>query len=201
MTPRDFPDFARLWKEQVDPAEQASLRALANTIRHTARRRKGFDFTVGLAAIALALFFLAQATLPVAGLVYIVVIVAIAGLLWARHQVAESARAMVADEPSQFFAAAIKSVQGELRLSTFGLCLAAPGTVSLLIMGLVDRGANTVDLLLGALSNFALPGLFLIIAFAYFVWENIQLRQQLRRLEEMSHEYEEETLRDMREEA
>ena len=56
MMPRNFAEYAALWREQVDPKELAELQAMATKIRRAARRRWLLDHLLGiLAAVAILL--------------------------------------------------------------------------------------------------------------------------------------------------
>jgi len=199
MRRADFPELAQLWQEQIDPAEQARLDSLAREIKRTARRRGALDILLtiaGIGSLVFALTYLRQSTLPTA-LGFAVLAALMVGYLWKRRRIVEGANALASGEPDTFFAAAIENARAELSLSGLGIALGPPGYVFLIVLLFASSGVTGLDRVfrslfveqpvMGAL-HIANCLFFLALALR----AHSKLRAQLRRLEQMRQEWEDE---------
>lgn len=199
----DFPELARLWQEQIDPAEQARLDTLAGEIKRTARRRGALEvlFTIlGFAGLGLALAVLRPSTLPL-GTGFAAMGAVMLYVMWKRRGIVEGARRLGTGDPGTFFAAAVENARAELSLSRFGLWVMPPGYAFMLVLLTASDGVTGVQsiarfllvknamMTLGHLA--LLTGLWLT-----FLRLDLKLSAQLRRLERMSREWEDEEARD-----
>lgn len=203
MTPRDLPDLASLWQEQIDPAELGELRALAKTIGRTAARRRRRDDSVGIVVFALFLAVL------LAGALKMSLGIAIAGAApvwagWKRHRIARAARTLVADEPRAFFAAAIANARAELGFSRLVMWAALPYVFLCLALVYAGRGLTSLDLMrneaLGQPPAKMIAFVALLaVLLAWVVRAHRDAGAQLRQLERMSGEWDEQEARDWEE--
>lgn len=206
VTPREYPELARLWQEQVDPAEHISLHVLEKDIKRIARIRWLFDFAMGALCVAvISLELLIRPMGLTNRMAFVFVMALVLWAVWRRRQIVKSARALVVGEPVAFFAAAIENARTELNFSTTSLFMAAPaGFAFFVAMLATQRGADIGDVfgeLFGAhLGKTMLFAVAVALGYFFFTRANIRLREQLRRLEAMSGECAEEDARDLTEE-
>jgi len=206
VTPREYPELARLWQEQVDPAEHVSLHALEKDIKRIAKGRWLFDFLMG--ALCVAVISLELLIRPMGlpnRMAFVFVMALVVWAVWRRRQIAKSARALVVGEPVAFFAAAIENARTELKFSTASLFMAAPAGFGFFVAMLATQRGTGIGHVLGELFGAHLVKTMLfavVLALGYFFFTraNIRLREQLRRLEAMSRECAEEDARDLTEE-
>lgn len=200
MKSPDFTDVARLWKEQIDPAEHASLEALARDIEQTAKRRRLLDFPVGFAALAGMIYLTMQpAPLPIR-LGFALTGLFLIWLTWKRHRLLTAAEALVLCEPSRFFAAAIENARDELRFFSINLLGCVPLTLFVLLLATTDLDAKRTDIrvvevfeahpIRGAIWAAFMAGILII-----GVRSRRKRREQVDRLEQLRDEFEDD-LRD-----
>lgn len=206
MTRPDFQELTRLWQEQIDRHEQAALNTLANEIERTARRRGAQDvlFTIaGLGAVVFAVVMLRPSTLPL-WLGFAAMAAVMLWLMWRRHRIVQGARRLASGEPGTFFAAAVENARAELSLSRFGLWLMPPGYAAMLVLLTVCDGVTGI----GPIARFLfvrnawmtlVQVAILAVLMAIFIRLDLKLSAQLRRLEQMKREWEEEEVRDQAE--
>lgn len=194
MMPGDFPQYAELWQEQVDPEELAELQAMAKNIERAARRKRLLDVSLALAFIGPAC--LALWIYPGALRIKFGLVLCGAGALWGvwrRHEITRASRATAIHDPHVFFEKTIKNVRAEINLSTLSLCLMLPAFVVCFLLMNALRGHDGVEAFLQALHDKKLmlisAAAILILAAIYFTRDIIKLRQQVRRLESMSREW------------
>lgn len=205
MTPREYPEFARLWQEQVDPEEHASLHALAKDIKRIAKSRLWFDFAMGAMCVAgISLQLLIRPMGLPNRLAFVFMMALVVWAVWTRRRIAKSARALVVGEPVAFFTAAIENARAELSFSTTSLFIAPPAGFGLFVAMLATQRGTDIDQVLGELLGAYLVktmlfALVVALALFFFTRANIRLREQLRRLEAMSRECAEEDARDLTE--
>ena len=114
MTPNDFPQYAELWREQVDPGELAKLQAWARNIERNATRKARFDIVTGFASIGILCVILwAYPTSPQIRFGFAFMVAIMAWLAWRRYEITRTSRAIAVDNPRAFFEAAIKNVGAE----------------------------------------------------------------------------------------
>lgn len=197
MTPQGFPLYAELWREQIGAEELAELRSMAKTIERGARRRWRLDISLAVGTIALALLFLGTgpSSLPVK-LWIVLVGAAVLWAGWRRHAITRASRATAIHEPALFFETAIGNARAEIGLSTTSLILGVPVVILGPVLVYQARGLTSVDLILAEMfeANLAktiVCGIALVLGYGYFLRENINLREQLRRLERMRREWDE----------
>ena len=191
------------WREQIGPEELAELQTMAKKIERTARRRwldRPRSWGPWPSARSGALLWL-NTTSPLVKLGFALLAGATTWYGWRRHQITKAARSIAVDDPRVFFDAAIRNVRAEISLSTISLTLGPPFFfVSVLLTQAAD-GVSGFDWIFEELTyarlvrTGAISGLFVLCA-AYFVRDNIRLRGQLRRLEGMSREWEDQPGRD-----
>ena len=111
---------------------------------------------------------------------------------WRRLRVNMTARAIAVDHPRGFFETAIENARAELRLSTTCLVVAPPIFVGTLWLMKVNQGEHFGEWLRSMTVNIGPEAIVAIVAIfdALFVGENVRLRAQLRRLEAMRREWE-----------
>ena len=198
-----LPELARLWQEQIDPAEQAGLDALASEIKRTARRRGALEilFTIiGLGSIVFALAVFRPRTLPIQ-LGFALLAAIMVWIYWRRRRIVAGAKALATGEPDTFFGAAIENARVELGLSAIVLAIFPPAYAFLLVLlgaasgvtGL-DRIARLLFVEQPMLGSLHLANFLFFEALSYRSY--VKLRAQLRRLERMRREWEDEDARD-----
>lgn len=199
MKRADFPELAQLWQEQIDPAEQARLDSLAREIKRTARRRGALDILLtigGVGSLVFALMYVRRSTLPIK-LGFAVLAAMMVLFLWRRRYIVKGANALASGEPDTFFAAAIANARAELNLSGLGIVLGLPCYVFLIVLlGAADgvTGLDRVAHLLFVEQPVvgALHIANCLFFFALALRAHFKLRAQLRRLEQMRREWEDE---------
>ena len=200
MTPRDLPDLARLWQEQIDPAELGELRALAKTIGRTAARRKRIDSAVGVAVLAMFLAILLAGALKMSlGMAAVFAAPVWAG--WKRHRMTADARALVADEPGAFFAAAIANARAELGFARIMMWGNLPYVVLGLAVIYAGQGLTSLDLMLEEAlgqppAKMVVTAALLALIMAWAVRATRNAREHVRRLERMSRDWDEQKASD-----
>ncbi len=193
MTLDDFPQYAELWREQIGPEELARIQARAKTIARSAKRKQVVD--LALAVLAIAMVCLVLWMNPASWQVKLGFAVLVAGVLWhgwKRHQITRTALATV-DDPGVFYATAIKNLRSEISLSTVSLCVGGPVFIASISLSKASEGLNGLDWILRDplqvnLEKFVVVATIFVI-YVYFIRENLQLREQLRRLEDMSRDW------------
>lgn len=202
MTRRGFPQYAKLWQEQIGQEELTQFQAMAKTIERTARWRSLIDHALGVLAIGAvcALLWLNATSIEVK-IGFALLVGATTWFGWRRHEITKASRSIAVDDPRLFFDGAIRNVRAEISLSTISLTLGPPFFfVSVLLTQAAD-GVSGFDWIFEELTyarivrTGAISVLFVLCA-AYFVRDNIRLRGQLRRLEGMSREWEDQPGRD-----
>lgn len=199
----DFPELAQLWREQIEPAEQATLDALARAIKRTARRRWALDvlFTLlGIGSLVWAVATLRQSTLWIE-LGFALLAATMVWLFWKRQRIVKGANALATGEPGSFFAAAIDNARAELGLSAIALALFPPVYAFLLVLLCAGSGVTGLDRVAGFLFvERPMVGAVHIANCLFFealiCRAYLKLRAQLRRLEQMRREWEDEEARD-----
>ena len=203
MTGRSaFPEYARLWREQIDPKELAALQARAKNIERDARRKRLVDLALGFLSIGMVGVFLwSNPTSPQIRLGFALLVAGAAWLVWRRHQITRASRATAVDDPRNFFETAIENVRAEINLSTISLFMGVPVFISAVLLTKAAQGIDGVDWFLRLPSNINFVGIMvlvvLVLGHVYFARENIRLREQLRRLESMSREWDDQPARDL----
>jgi hypothetical protein len=206
MTRRDLPDFAELWKEQVEPAELAELKALATTIRRTAKRRKQLDNAMGLLCLGLVPLLLLVHPAPLwtklGFIAFMGAPMAWAG--WMRYRLADAARALVADHPSTFFEAAIENARAERNFYMIATAVTTPILVAGILLFYAANGVTSLDLIREDVferrfvKTMVYGGIY-IVAFAFILHANLKRHRQVRRLQAMRREWQEQEARDLAE--
>ena len=199
MKRADFPELAQLWQEQIDPAEQAGLETLATEIKRTARRRGWLDvlFTIlGVGSLVFALIYLQRTTPPIQ-LGFALLGALMVAFLWRRRHIVKGANALATGEPDTFFAAAIANARAELGLARVGLAIFPPGCAFLLVLLSAASGVTGFDRIASLLFvEQPMVGALQMANFLFFealgYRSYVKLRAQLRRLERMKREWEEE---------
>lgn len=183
MTQDDLPDLAALWKEQIDPAEEAELRALASQTLRNARLRRYRDFAFGL----LAFTFILNAWLnfQLSKVMQVAILLSFLFVVWStvhRYRIAVAALAPP-EEPGDFLGAAIKDARAELGYSGIQLLFGIPifGMWIALILYESPDWLQKIYPAAGLVLGAAL--IYLPFARGYFV-----IRARLRRLEAMAAE-------------
>jgi hypothetical protein len=205
MMSHDFRQYAELWQEQIDPEELAELQAMAKIIERTAARRRLIDSSLMLGFIGpvgVALWIYPASVQVRFG--FVLIGVALAWGFWRRHELTRASRATAIHDPRVFFEKAIKNVRAEVRMSTISLCLAVPALIGCFSLMSALRGFAVTELILlelrgPKLAKTVLIVIILVLAAVYFVRDNIRLREQLRWLETMRREWDEQSARDLAE--
>lgn len=203
MMSDDFRQYAELWQEQIAPEEVAQLQAMARDIERIARWKRLLDLSLALAFIGLAglALWIYPASLQ-AKFGFALLAAMVMWGLWRRHQITRASRATAIHDPRVFFEKTIKNVRAEINLSTTSFCLMVPAVVFCFFLISAVRGLDVVELVRLELSSKSLTKTVFVLtiwlmALAYFVRDNIKLREQLRRLESMSREWDDHPGRDL----
>lgn len=203
IAPLKFSDYAELWQEQTSPEELAVLQSRARTIERSASRRRLRDLALTITAVGIAALYLwhrhtsLQMKLAFAPLVLVMV-----WGMWRRHQITRAAWAIAVDHPCAFFETAIENARAELRLSTIACIGALPFFAISLWLVKIAQGADFGSLLRLPYGLSVASGAVLAVGFLgylLFLRENRKLRTQLRRLEAMRREWEDQAALDRRE--
>ncbi|HKR25618.1 MAG TPA: hypothetical protein VJS15_10185 [Allosphingosinicella sp.] len=202
MTPDDFPQYAALWREQVDPGELAELRDWARNIERNATRRAWFDNVTGFATIGILCVVLwAYPTSPQLRFGFALILAIMTWLAWRRYEITRTSRTIAVDSPRAFFEAAIRNVAAEVYLSTVSLYLLVPFFVFMSWLVIATRRWGELDALflqdISIGKRLVLSAITVVLIAIYFVRDNLKLRRQLRRLEDMRREWEEQEARDL----
>jgi len=195
--PHDFPLYAELWQEQIEPEELAGLQAMAKNIERNARWKQLLEFSLGFVFIAaVGVIFRIHPLSPALKTTFLLLVALIIGALWRRLEITKASRATDIADPRIFFDKAIKNARAELRLSTIGLWSLPPILVFCHFLMSAVHGFRGIELILWELNDehFArttILGAVWVVFMIYFVRDNIRLREQLRRLESMRRESDE----------
>jgi hypothetical protein len=166
---------------------------MAKNIERTAKWKRLLDVSLSLSCVGVACLILwsYSASLQVKFGYFLLVAMAL-WLAWRRHQITRASRATAIDDPHVFFEKAIKNVRAEINLSTISIWLAPPALILSILLMKSIHGLTTMELLRHLLHKGpAIVGTILVLITIYFVRDNIKLREQLRRLESMSREWDE----------
>ncbi|HKR25304.1 MAG TPA: hypothetical protein VJS15_08605 [Allosphingosinicella sp.] len=204
MTRRGFPQYAKLWQEQIGPDELSQFQVMAKTIERTARWRSLIDHSLWVLAVGAvcAILWLNATSLEVK-LGFALLVGATTWFGWRRHEITKASRSIAVDDPRIFFDGAIRNVRAEISLSTISLTLGPPFFFVSVFLTQAADGVSGFDWMFEEMSyariirTIAISAFFLLCG-AYFVRDNIRLRGQLRRLEGMSREWEDQPARDAR---
>ena len=195
MTPYDLPQFAALWREQIAPDELRRLQDMAGKIERRARRKQLVDLAMAVAAVGLFLLFMwLHPVSPAFKLGFALLAAVIVWRGWGRREITKASRAAAIHDPSAFFESAMKNARAEIRHSTTDLWLTVAVIILAPLLVFRARGWNDIDSVLrytielNFTKTIAATAVF-ILAFAFYVRENIRLRERLRRLEGMSREW------------
>lgn len=195
--PHDFPLYAELWQEQIDPEELVGLEAMAKNIERTARWKRLLEFSLGAVFIgAVCVVFWIHPLSPALKTTFLLLVAMTLGGLWRRQEITKASRATDIADPRVFFDKAIKNARVELRLSTIGLWSLPPILVFCHFLMSAVHGFKGIELILWELNDehFARTTILTaiwILFMIYFIRDNIRLREQLRRLERMHREWDE----------
>lgn len=198
MTPPDFDELARLWKQEHSAEEERVFQRLA---RRAERRAKALEYAEhgmgGLLILAvLAAFFLNSepATLIVGGLT-------VAAILWAgwkRHHRRE-ARLIDAGNREAMLEHAVRNARASRKRSAAGLALIAPGfLLGALFKYSVQNGGEIAGFLPAFIASVTRVGwgmaglLLLLLAIAWLLRSHLAIRRELAQLEALRAEYREE---------
>ena len=198
MMPLDFPEYAALWREQIDPKELAELQAMATKIKRTAGRKWLLDCVLALGVVgAFGWVILRWSGSPLITLCLALILLSTMGYLWKRRrEITRDSRAIAVDDPQIFFDAAIENVRAEISLYTLSAWLTIP---LIFAVGLLIGAANGFDALytnfMGIVTlaspKLAMIAALVILGHIYLFRDNIRTREQLRRLEAMRREWDE----------
>lgn len=197
MMPHDFPEYAALWREQIDPKELAGLQAMATKIKRTAAWRWLLDRVLTL--VVVGLFGHAILRWPGSPLIKLGLVLLLLGpiwVLWTRHKITRASRAIAVDDPRLFFEAAIENARAEIRLHIMSFWGGWAGLVALLLLTGAAKGFDHLYLNFWKMITLASPGSTLVVLIAilgmiYLSRDNKRFHEQMRRLEAMRREWEE----------
>lgn len=205
MTSSGFPQYAKLWQEQIGAEELVQLQTMATTIERTARWRRLIDLSLWFLAFGLVclVLWLNTTSLEVK-LGFALLVAGTTWFGWKRHQITKASRATTVDDPRAFFETAIRNVRAEISLSTISLSLGPPVFITSVLLTQAAEGVEGFEWIYRKLNYASLARTMVILAFiilfaAYFVRDNMRLREQLRRLESMSREWDDRPASDVRE--
>lgn len=203
MMPHDFPEYAALWREQIDPKELAGLQAMATKIKRSAGRKWLLDRMVGLVLLGVICEAILrwQAPLPIKGCLALILLGPI-WCFWRQRQIVRASRAIAADDPQLFFEAAIENVRAEINLYTLSVRLAIPSVIAVLLLIVAAQGFDHLYMRFMNVLTLATPKVTVVVVIIilgqiYLSRDNVRVRERLRRLEAMRREWDE---RDPREE-
>ena len=207
MTPPDFDELARLWKQEHSAEEERMLQLLA---RNAGRQGKALQYAeLGMGALLIAAIFVAffvdsaPATLIVGGLV-------VAAVVWAGWKRHHRQAALLIDHSDRLalLESAVRNGRAGLRRSALGIALLVPGfLLGALFKFSVQSGGAVEDFLpvfIASISRVG-PGMagagLLLLALLYLLRMHGARRREVDRLESLLAEYREEALLDRREQA
>jgi len=200
MMPPEFREYAELWQEQIEPEELARLQTMAKKIERNARRKRLLDVASALGFVGAASFLLwSHPASPRVEFGYLSLMAMCLWLTWRRHQITQASRAIAIDDPRVFFEKTIENVRAEINLSTTSICIGMPAAILCFFLGKAVLGLTTGELLRKLYDKVPLMifiGMVLVLATIYFIRDNIKLRRQLRRLESLRREWDEQRARD-----
>lgn len=205
MTRRGFPQYAKLWQEQIGQEELTQFQAMAKTIERTAKRRGWIDTSLWFLAFGLVCVVLWINTTSLGvKLGFGLLVAGTTWFGWRRHEITKASKALAVDDPRLFFEAAIRNVRAEIGLSSISLWLGPPFLIISILLTNAAEGGDSIDFVFRKLryENLARTiaiAVFVILFLIYFVRDNMKLRKQLRRFESMSREWDDQTARDLRE--
>jgi hypothetical protein len=190
-----FKEYIALWQEQIDEEELAELRLRTKAIVRTANRRRLRDIALLLLAVGMVCMFLWLHPTPLlTRLGFVPLVALLVGVVWRRHQITMAARAITVDHPRFFFDSAIRNARSELNLSRFDLWLGWPMFVVTVILVKTAQGIDIVRWIRRLphdINAFGITTLTLVVlVYLYFLREHGKMRAQLRRLEAMRREWE-----------
>lgn len=197
MMSRNFPEYAALWREQIDPKELAELQAMATKIKRTAGRRWLVDRVLALMAVGMiCVAVLGYPAPPLIKLCWILFLLAPIWCIWRRHQITTASRAIATDDPAVFFEAAIENVRAEIDLSTLSSWLGLLSFIALCLLAGVAQGFDHLFMNIRNIFTLASPkaaavAVIFIVVLIYLIRDNMRLREQLPRLEAMRREWDE----------
>jgi ribose/xylose/arabinose/galactoside ABC-type transport system permease subunit len=198
MMPLDFPEYAALWREQIDPKELAELQAMATKIKRTAAWRWLFDQIIGFLAVgAIAWVILLRPGAPLIKAGLALLVLPTFWYLWRwRRRITRDSRAIAVDDPRIFFDAAIENVRAETRLYTLSAWLTLPLMIAVCLLlgaayGFAVLYANFISIVTLASPKLAAIAALIILGHIYLFRDNLRMRGQLRRLEAMRREWNE----------
>lgn len=200
MSPRDFQDYAELWQEQIGGEELGELQVRAKAIARTTNRRGLLDGILGILALGtIGLFLCVNSTSLQIKLAFALPVALVIGGVWRRHRLAVAARAIAVDNPRNFFESAIRNVRSELNASRFSLWVGWPIFFLTLFLVKTAHGIDVVDWLRRLprdISFFEITVLALaFVGYMFFVRDIGKTREQLRRLETMRREWDDQSTR------
>lgn len=203
MMPPDFRQFAELWREQIGPEELAQLQARAKTIARGAKWRWRLDFVLTAVCLGLtAMFLWINTTSPQVKLGFALLAAGAVWFAWRRRQLATASRAIAVDDPRNFFETAIKNLRAEMNLSTLSLYSMVPVLFLCYLLVSSTRRVYGIEFILMPLRERSLTRTIAVVVIfigvgAYLVRDYIKLRRQLRRLESMRREWDDQSTRDV----
>lgn len=200
MTDPELQEFAGLWQEP-DPPELARFEELARRARRQGR-------LLGYADIALTLLLVAPLVTvfmkphPVMIAVAVPLLIATVWLFWARRRLRQMTATLNTSDPAAFLESSVGNATANLRQVTLTIMLMPVfATVAVLFKG-SQRSGGRFDHLIEGVWTWASSARGLIalaavvLLFAAFVRSRKRLREELRRLERLRLDYEEERRRD-----
>ncbi|HWH17954.1 MAG TPA: hypothetical protein VNT77_06405 [Allosphingosinicella sp.] len=196
MSGPDFDDFAKLWQQEPDAAEQELMQTLARKARRRARLIGYGDmaWTALIAAIVVATIVAKPDLFTVAaGLLTLAVI---SWLNWKRRSL--RLQLTEAGDPAAFVESSIRAARHNLRRVMLSLAAFPPAILIAILFRISKDTGGRFDHLMEAIAAWALSlrGMIVIPALAggivWLVQSGLKFRREIKRLEEVRSAYVEE---------
>lgn len=196
-----FEELADLWQDPID-GEREAFEALARRARRRGRLLGYID--IALAAVIVGATLLGAFATPHPAIIGIalLLIVATLWLTWKRRSLRQMAAALNTANPAAFVESSVRSATSNLRRVTLGLVLIPPLFATAVLFRVTRRTGGEFDHLLEGIVAWAsaprgmIALTIAVLLMARLAYSRRQLRIELRRLEKLRLDYEEESRRD-----
>jgi hypothetical protein len=203
MTDPELQELADLW-QQPDAAEAETFKALARRARRHGRYLGFADWALAFVLVGGSLFALLASPGPLTTFAALLLLVATVWLTWQRRRLRQMAGSLDTADRQAFIESSVRSARANLRRVTLSVVTLPPFVVAALLMKMaVRRGGRVADpgrvLLDWAQSPRGMISLAIFaLLIALCLRRIFRIRNELRRLRNLSRAYEEENRADDR---
>jgi len=199
----DLDDLALLWREeQEDPAEQRELEQLARKARSRGKLMAYTDIAWVVMLVGGSVIALFAAYSPFLLVATILIILGTVWLTWKRRSIRQMTRSLNTSDRQGFLESSIDFARGSLRRNTLSL-VTFPMIVPLAVLVKVATrsGGDPQAMVAGVLAWLTsprgiIPLTVLAVMMTFVIRARYRIRAELRRLADLSRDYEEEARRD-----